>query len=242
MSLRGTLRTFGRNHDHTTRSTRTIDGRRRSILQHIDTLDILGVEEVHRARHDTVDDVERVVRLGDRRLATDLHREATTSTRVRLGDIHTRNRALQSLLQTHRTASSDILGSYRAYRTGQVALLHHTVTNHNDIFNAGGILLERNLDRGLADNGYASLLHTDIRYKKYIVLGIGQVQRKRTIHTRAHAKGRAFNNHRSTDNGLAGCIFHNTFHGLSLSSEGETQPQHESQDKLECQVFHCKSF
>ena len=97
--LRLTLLSTFRSNQHNTRSrTGTVDGGR-SVLQHRDVLNIIGIhgiQVIQRTGH-TVNDHQRITITVDRNITTNLHRSIlTTRTAGRTRNDQSRNLALQS--------------------------------------------------------------------------------------------------------------------------------------------------
>ena len=97
IDLDTTLLAFlGGNDNDTICGTRTIDAGGRSVLEHLNGLDVVAVEFVHAALGgDTIDDIERVV-VVERTDTTDAH-GGRTGRRAVGGDIQTRHLALHGL-------------------------------------------------------------------------------------------------------------------------------------------------
>ena len=125
-------RTFlGGDQNHAVRRPRAVDAGRRSVFQHLDRLDVVGVDVVHGAR-DPVDDDDRRIALVDRRTAADEERRRLARQRVGRRDLHTRNLAFQGVAhrghgsRRHRTA-----GDLRHGRRKRMARLRAVPHDHH---------------------------------------------------------------------------------------------------------------
>ena len=235
------LGTLGRDEDYTVSTTGTIDSRRRSILQHVDRLNLIGRDVAHRTR-DTIHEDQRLVRLRDRTTTTHANRNLGVGTTVLCSYMHTGELTLQGLGYVTNGSSHDILGRNRSNRTGQVLTTNGLITNNHDILQRRSILFQTNEDLGATIYRNVLGLHTDVRYDQHILLCIRYIQGELAVHIRTRTKRSTFNHNSGTDNRLTIGIRNSTLYSLSLSSKGEAQSQHEGQDKLERKVFHCKKF
>ena len=125
------LRTaLGGDEDDTIGSARTINGGRRSILQHFHRLDIVGIQSTQAAgRYHAVNDVQRVAALVDGSGAayTHLHPRAGQSARCRY--LHTCGTSLQDVLHTAHGLILELAGIDTGDGSRKVALLHRSVTD-----------------------------------------------------------------------------------------------------------------
>ena len=137
------LSLLGGDDDDTIGCTGTIDGCRRSILQHSHALDIRWVdhtEEVAAVTRDTTllqwHTIEH-----DKRVVAGIQRSTTTHTdgttcwgRTTVGhDLHTRNLTIDQLLWRRNETLVEVLCLHRSHGTRQVALARSTITDDHDI-------------------------------------------------------------------------------------------------------------
>ena len=124
---------LGGDHYHTVGTTATVDGRSRSVLQYIQTLNISHIQGVDtQIRRYTIDNNQRVA-VVDRTETTDLDAYVITGS-AGIQYLYTADLTLQCLTNVSYRSRSNILGCHRTYRTGQVGLTHRTVTYYNDLF------------------------------------------------------------------------------------------------------------
>ena len=116
------------NDNHTIGTLRTIDGSRRGILQHVDTLNVVGVDIAQRTTLHTIDDDQRLVATTDGTVTTNTHFIAT--------HVQTRDTALQSSCHIARRGLQNSFALNLCYGTRQVALLHGTETDDHDLVEA----------------------------------------------------------------------------------------------------------
>ena len=156
----GSTALSGYHHD-TGCSTRTVDGGRRSVLQNIDTLNVLRIQPVDIVAHHTVDHIERCGVGVDGRPTADLDVVAAATTRG-LGDAYTWVATLQVTQNRGSTLCVQLLSVDRRHRTGEVLLLNRTVTDDHHILKSSGILLEDNVYTCLSCDVNILRLHTDV--------------------------------------------------------------------------------
>ena len=125
------LTVLGRDNHHTIGSTRTVDSTGRSILQHLDGLNVVRREITDGSAHgNTVDDVQRGLVSVQRTDTTDTDQRVGTRLTVR-GDLHTGHLTFKHRRDIRMRHSLQFVGIHNRYRTSQVGLLLNTVT-HND--------------------------------------------------------------------------------------------------------------
>ena len=122
----------GCNEDHTVCSTGTIDGGRCSILQHVDALDISGVNVIKATTCDTVDYIKRC-RVTDGTDTTDVNLVTLTRLCRTLGDLYTRSAWLHSFECVGGVQLGDVLTLYLNRSTGHEFLFHRTITDNNHV-------------------------------------------------------------------------------------------------------------
>ena len=156
------LTALGGNEDYTIGTAATVDGGRRGVFQDGDVLDVVRWNIADALYGETVNDVKRVVRLGDRTTTTDADLHLCIRRTFSCGDLHTWHLTSQGLRGISNRYGLQCLTVHCGYRTCQVLLLHRTVTDDDDVVQCGGIILERNVNLTLARNVNLFGLHTDV--------------------------------------------------------------------------------
>ena len=161
--LGGTL--LGGDDDHTVRSTGTVDGGGGSILQHVDGLDVGGVDRVDRTvgQH-TIDNEQRLVHaLGggthasagrDGVLTTDRHRSGVVTGgaggRSIAQTCHLAGQGSEGVRVRQRSHVGVIAIVHAGDGTGNIALAGGTITNHDYIIEEQVVLSKLDVNRLLA--------------------------------------------------------------------------------------------
>ena len=146
-------------HNHTCSSAWAIDSRWRSILQHVNTLNILWVEPVNVVTHHTINHEERVCLSINWWPTTNLNIKALAHTTWALRDINTRSSALKVLHYRRGTLGVKLFCTDGRNWTCKVVLLHSTVTYNNEVVKCIGIILKHNVDWWLARHVHRLGLH-----------------------------------------------------------------------------------
>ena len=240
------LRLLRGHEDNAIGSAGTVDGGGGSVLQDLDALDILGIEPAEVGVGAVLDTVDNPQRVGVAVHGSDTaDADAVTAGRVtgRLGDDHTGSGALQTLGKGGRNALQHGLGVNGCDRTGHVALLLGTVTDHHGLLKEHIILLEDEINRalspsegdflvGIADaGGDEGGIGRNVRNCKGSVGVGGSTDRGRTLHK--HARG---------DDGFAVSVLNRTCDSV-LGKCGDACAQRE-QDGHECRfkmILHHKT-
>ena len=125
------------NHNHTVGTTSTVDGCCRSVLQHLDRLDIVRVEKVEVAHCHAVYNVERTCRSIDGSDTTDDNAHLTTRLTCIAEDVDTSSLTLQTVKGVERLLLDDVGTLSVRYRTCKVGLTHCTVTYYYQLVKSG---------------------------------------------------------------------------------------------------------
>ena len=145
------LTLLGGNEDDTVRTTCTVDGRCRSVLEDFHRLDIVVVQEVDVARNrHTIDHVERVGTIdgGDT-----THEDLWSCTRrTGAGHLHTIDLALEGVHGVAGSALHDFIALDGRDGRGKVALLHNAVTYYHHVVENLLILLHADIEDSLVAN------------------------------------------------------------------------------------------
>ena len=149
---------FGRYHDDAVGSARTVNCGRRGIFQHLNRLDDVRIDagQVARVAHrHAVDHHQR--RIGAVDGADTAHAHRHVSFRAVIGIVDYRqagHAALQQLVDRTGRNLRYIRGLHGSHAARQVALLHRTVTDHDNLFDQFGILFEAHVDGRTPADGH----------------------------------------------------------------------------------------
>ena len=233
------LAALGRNEDDTVSCTRTVNCTRRGILQHLDTLDVVGVEIVDTARYgQTVDDVERVGAV-DRAHTADTHlRRGVGSTR-RLGNRNTRGHTLQHVVDTSVRLRFQVLGRDTRNRCRHDALLLNAVSDDDDLVDIGRILFQYDVENGSTPPRRNSLGTVSEERNDQRRIALRNIDSERAVDVARRTERGTLHCDRRSDNRRARRILDGTCH-LSVLRIGASRHRHDREDQndLESQVFH----
>ena len=133
--------------DDTVGATCAVDGGRRSILEHVDALNLRG-SDVADARHrEAVDDVEGGVVLREGAAATYAYLHVGVGRAFRGGDVHAGELAGQCLGDVRHRDVGEVLRLHGRDGPGEVAFLHRAVADDHDLVECLGIFLQRHVQR-----------------------------------------------------------------------------------------------
>ena len=130
----GDFALFGRlggDHHHAVAALGPVDGREGSVFEHVDGGDVGGRNVIDIAHLETVDDVERFVALGHRRVAAYADIDIGPRRTVDRGHLHAGNLALQGFGGRGHRHSSQLGTAHGAHRTGEVFAGATGVTQHH---------------------------------------------------------------------------------------------------------------
>ena len=148
--------------DHTVGTTRTIDSGSGNILQHLDALDIRGVQERQRIKRgitglgtctggcriiiddETINHIERFVTTSDTITTTDADDAGCTRLTRGLCDIQTSHSTLQGTLYGI-VLLAEHISIYRRDTTGQLQALLGTITHNHHFVEFAGVIYQRDL-------------------------------------------------------------------------------------------------
>ena len=147
------LAALGGHHDDTVGTTRTVEGRRGSVLEDGQVLDVVRVDEGQvTVIGDTVDNPQRV---GARRDGADTanHHLGSRTGLTRSGlQLNTGRSTRKQLSDVRRLHLGDILGFNHRSRTGERFLAGRTERHDNHVVDVRRILMQRDIDAGLSRN------------------------------------------------------------------------------------------
>ena len=193
---------FGGHEDDSVRGLRTVDGRRSGVFQHVDRGDVVGVDG-REVAFDAVDEHERGVRTVDRRTAADLVGESAAGREVGLRDFQTGDLAFQAFADGRDRNVLQRLTVEFGDRGGHRPARLFAVADHYDLVHGDRFGRQLYVDAALR-TGDGDLLRpvTDERYDQRGV-AVRQVECEIAVRVRGDALGRAFDDDRSPDDGLA---------------------------------------
>ena len=163
---------LGGDEDHAARRARTVNGARRSILQHVDRLYILGKHRTDIAARHAVDNHQRTLTRVHRRHTAQLQRVA------RVGRVGARNGEVTHLAAQGvrhagvARAGHELTARYRRNGRGDHLLLHRTVTHDHDLIHLGHALLQRHVDdRSAADRRFGAFVTDELEHQHVVRSG-----------------------------------------------------------------------
>ena len=163
LSLAG-LTALGSNKDYTIGTSSTINSGSRSILHHIDGLDIVDIDISQTIFHlETIHDVERLGALCDRRTATHCNVDIGTWRTTLGNDVHTGSLTCQSLSGRSGRYIGKILTADRGCSCSQVSFLYLGITNRNNLIEHLSLGLKLHIDLCTTLDVYCLCLVTYIR-------------------------------------------------------------------------------
>ena len=154
------LTALGGDEDYTISTTRTVDGGGGCILQDGDVLNVVGRDVADTVNGEAIDDVERVVRLGDGATSTHADLHLCIGRTLSGGDLHTRHltrEGLGSVCHGHCLQHIAVDGSYG---TRKVFFLHRAVTDDHHVVQTCGLVVEHYIYIALVGNVDSLRLHT----------------------------------------------------------------------------------
>ena len=221
---------LGGDDDDTVGTCRTIDGGRGGILEHLDALDVVGVEVGDGAAAHTVDDEERCIRTVERTVTTQQEGGRLACLARLAGDVETGNLALQTFHGVHYRCYLDFVGLHARNSAGEIALLLDTITDHHHFFEEVVVFVNDDFKLGIALDGHvlSRISHkTDVKDRLVGHTGDGEV----AIEVGDGARCGAFDENIGTDDGFAGgLVNHLTGHGSGLC-EKKASAQHKCEQK-----------
>ena len=204
------LGAFGRNEDHTAGGTRTVDRTRRSILQHVDRLDVLLVDRPHVTARDAVDNHERALAGIDRRDAAQLEIIAAVGAGA-ARDGKSRNLALERRGDGRTShAGRQVIALDRGDGRSHRLLFHRTVTDHHDVLEYLAVVFHDDVDDRTRPDIHGLLGIADEReFQLAVCRGIDRVT---SVDARGRTRRRADHHYGGTDQRLAGRVGHLAAH------------------------------
>ena len=179
-----------------------VDGGRRSILQDLDRLDVVGIDlRPGPVERNAVEDDQRLVGSRDGVVAADA-RHGVGSFRVGTGhgNVQAGHGTLQRLDEVGRRALFQLLGTERGHRTGHVAFFLGTVTHDHGLFEHVHVFLEDNVDRTeVLDRVF--LRHISDKGELQDVADLGR-DRESTVSLRIGTDGSALDQHADAEERL----------------------------------------
>ena len=129
------LTALGRDEDDAARTARAVDRRSRSILEHLEALDIVAVEvrEGPGVARNAVDDVKRLVARRGRLDAADADRDVAVGLSAQREHLHARHLGGHGIAEIGRRKPFEVLGLDRSDRRRHVAFVLHAVAHDHHI-------------------------------------------------------------------------------------------------------------
>ena len=208
--------TFGSNKNNAIRSFSSIDGGRRSIFQHINTLNITGRNIIDIIDLKTIHDVQRRVILCDRATTTHCNLNSSIGRAIGRYYIHTCQLSRNSRSSRCNRNIFQNLFTHRRNGTGQVPAARGAITYHHHFIQCLIIFFQYHFQMFARFHCHNSRFHT---YKTNLQFGwfFGNWQRKISIQIGNCANRGFFQHfHTRTDNGVAIGIHHRSFHRYFL--------------------------
>ena len=193
---------LGGHEDDSVRSLCSVDGRRRGVFQYVDRGDVVGVDG-REVAFDAVNEHERGVRAVDRRAAADLVGESAAGRKVGLRDFQTGDLAFQTFADGRNRDVLQRLSVEFGDRGGHRPARLFAVADHHDLVHGDRLGSQFYVDAALR-TGDGDLLRpvADERYDQRDV-AVRQVECEAAVRVRGDALGRAFDDDRGSDDGLA---------------------------------------
>ena len=150
------------NEDNTVCTTATVNSGRRSVLQYCDVFDVACRNIANALNREAVDDIKRVVTLGDRTTTThaDLNlcvRRTLCGRYLHTG--HLTGKCLRSRCHRHCLQGFAV---YCCHRTGEVFLANRTVTDYDNVVQRGSVVLKNDVQTTLSRSVHNLSLHTNV--------------------------------------------------------------------------------
>ena len=216
---------LGGDEHHAVGGTRTVDGGRRGVLQHLHRLDFVGREVsdgvVALAHGNAVDHIERVVARRDGRGAAHTDYHALTGRAVGLEHLYTGGLALQGSGGRGDGTAGEVVGLDNRHGRREVFLFDRTVTDRHHGVEGHGILAEFHVDFRAAVHG--DRLRDESQRLENQVSRIpppSEFEGISAVHTRRGAVGGALLDNRGADNGLSRLVGDRTRYGCPLLGQG----------------------
>ena len=204
---------LGRDQDYTCGTTRTIDSSSRSILQHVDTLDILR-SHTGEAAFQTVDQHERCVGTLERDDTTQTDRGSGTRVTRAIADGQTSHLTFNQVTGIVDITLSEILSLHAGDSRGDITLTLGTITDDNNLVQEGIVFLKCHIAAGL------DLLSDEANVRNH-EHGVAARHVKRIVTVEVGNGGvlGALLSHRGADDRLALGVLDNTLHCHPLLSD-----------------------
>ena len=225
------LSLFRRHENHAVGTARTVDGRRRGVLQYVDRLNVARVQRLNgRGRHQgySVHNIQGGVARPDTALTANHNAPQLAGALVRR-DVYTGGLALQCLQGVVHRAGVQLLGSHARHGARHVALFLNAVTHHNNLTQLLAVLLQRYVQRGLAAHGHGLRRVAYIRDDQTGLLRHVR-QGEVTVEIGHRTRRRSFHHDARTDDGLTGGVDNRT-RNLRLRKGHSGAKHHEGEEE-----------
>ena len=204
---------LGGHEDDTVGSTCTVDGTRGGVLQHLNTLDVIGVHALHTilVGGHAVNDVEGIGVVDGSDTAHANHRLRTGLTR-RGSNVDTGGHTLQGILGTQASLTCKVFGTDLSNGSGYHALLLHTITDDDYLVEQLGVLGDGDYHVVTGKHGLLTITHVSDFQLGTLGCGDGEI----AVEVRCGGVRRALLHNSSTNHRFAVGINDPTREGLRL--------------------------
>ena len=158
------LALLGADDDDAIGCTRTVDGCRRGILEHLDALDVICTQIVDIGKRHSIDHVERVVRTVERSGTAYTDGGRRTRLSVGLRDLQACSLALHTRNCAHDGAGFEVLGRYGRNGCGHILAPYRSITDYHYLVQVGALLFEHHLHVCLGFHLLSGV--ADVRYSQ----------------------------------------------------------------------------
>ena len=197
----------GNNHD-TIRTTRTINGGRRSILQNLHALNVFGIDTFQTGfTHHAIHDIKRFIALVDGVGTTNTNLDRATRNTVTYY-IYTGNTTLQGIAHLGNRLCLESLAIHHGYRTRHIGLAYRTITDDHYFVQRLCVFFQHNIQRTSVPC-HVLVLITYIRNLNDIAR-FHTVQCKLSVHIGYGTIRCSFHHNGSTDNRHSRNVFYHT--------------------------------
>ena len=207
---------FGSDDDNAVSTLGTVDSGSRSILQDVHRSDVARRDiRDTRYRH-TIDDIQRVVALGQRCTTADTNLDIGIRTTFRRRYRHTGQLTLQRLGSRGNRDVLELLSTHGSHRRYNVAFLRRTITGNDHFLKYLTVFRKYHIHRVTRDVQLLGL-HTDVGENQHFRI-IGNVQTVVTVEICHCTNSGTFHDHGSRDNRLSRLVLYRSANHTSLSS------------------------
>ena len=234
---------LGRDEDDAARAARTVDRRRRGVLEHFEALDVAAFEvrEGPGVARNAVDDIERVVARRGRLDAADADRDVAVGLAAQREHLHARHLGGHGVAEVGRRHVGEILGLDRRDGRRHVALVLHAVAHDHHVVHGDRLAFQRNVGLRLAlGERHFDLVVADERVDQHGV-GLPDVDGVFAGGVGRRARRGAFQDDGGADHRRAAFVGHAALHraaGVSRGTGLRFPPPFGCEDDFQSLNFH----